>query len=69
MGIRETSTCSIYLDDARVPVENVLYEVGRGHVVAFNILNLGRFKVASGCLGMAKQVVERSVGYSRERVC
>jgi len=68
MGIRGTSTCSIFLDGAKVPVENVLFEVGRGHIVAFNILNLGRFKVAAGCVGMAKQAIESSVGYSRERL-
>jgi len=68
MGIRGTSTCSIFLDNARVPAENVLFEIGRGHIVAFNILNIGRFKVASGCVGMAKQAIEGSVGYSRERV-
>ena len=67
MGIRGTSTCSIFLDGARIPVENVLFEVGRGHIVAFNILNLGRFKVAAGCVGMAKQAIECSVGYARER--
>jgi alkylation response protein AidB-like acyl-CoA dehydrogenase len=67
MGIRGTSTCSIYLDGARVPVENVLFEVGRGHIVAFNILNLGRFKVAAGCVGMAKQAIESAVGYAKER--
>jgi len=68
MGIRGTSTCSVFLDGAKVPVENVLFEVGRGHIVAFNILNLGRFKVAAGCVGMAKQAIESSVGYSKERV-
>lgn len=67
MGIRGTSTCSVFLDAAKVPVENVLFEIGRGHVVAFNILNLGRFKVASGCIGMAKQAIESSVGYSKQR--
>jgi alkylation response protein AidB-like acyl-CoA dehydrogenase len=67
MGIRGTSTCSIFLDGAKVPVENVLFKVGRGHVVAFNILNLGRFKVASGCVGMAKQAIESSVGYAKQR--
>jgi hypothetical protein len=67
MGIRGTSTCSIFLDGAKVPVENVLFEIGKGHVVAFNILNLGRFKVASGCVGMAKQAIESSVGYTKQR--
>jgi alkylation response protein AidB-like acyl-CoA dehydrogenase len=68
MGIRGSSTCSIFLDDARVPVENVLFEIGRGHIVAFNILNLGRFKVAAGCVGAAKLAIESGVGYARERV-
>ncbi len=67
MGIRGTSTCSIFLDNAMVPAENVLFQVGRGHIVAFNILNLGRFKVASGCVGIAKEAIEGSVAYARER--
>ncbi len=68
MGIRGSSTCSIFLDGAKVPVENVLFEIGRGHIVAFNILNLGRFKLAAGCVGVAKLAIESSVGYSKERV-
>jgi len=68
LGIRGTSTCSIFLDDARVPVENVVFEIGRGHVVAFNILNLGRFKLAAGSVGVAKLAMEGCVGYAKERV-
>ncbi len=68
MGIRGSSTCSIFLDGAKVPVENVLFEIGRGHIVAFNILNLGRFKIAANCVGVAKLAIESSVGYSKERV-
>ncbi|MEE8471090.1 MAG: acyl-CoA dehydrogenase family protein [Dehalococcoidia bacterium] len=68
MGIRGSSTCSIFLDGAKVPVENVLFEIGRGHIVAFNILNLGRFKLAGGCIGVAKLAIEASVGYAKERV-
>jgi len=68
MGIRGSSTCSIFLDGAKVPAENVLFEIGRGHIVAFNILNLGRFKLAAGCVGVAKLAIESSVGYSKERV-
>ncbi len=68
MGIRGSSTCSIFLDGAKVPVENVVFEIGRGHIVAFNILNLGRFKLAAGCVGVAKLAIESSVGYSKERV-
>ena len=68
MGIRGSSTCSIFLDGAKVPVENVVFEIGRGHIVAFNILNLGRFKLAAGCVGVAKLAIESAVGYSKERV-
>lgn len=68
MGLRGTSTCSIFLDGAKVPVENVVYEIGRGHIVAFNILNLGRFKLGAGSVGVAKLAMESSVGYSKERV-
>jgi alkylation response protein AidB-like acyl-CoA dehydrogenase len=68
LGIRGTSTVSMYLDNARVPVENVVYQIGKGHHVAFNVLNIGRFKVAAGCVGMAKQAMEDSVRYSRERI-
>lgn len=68
MGLRGSSTCSIFLDGAKVPVENLLYEIGRGHIVAFNILNLGRFKLGAGSVGVAKLAIESSVGYSKERM-
>jgi len=68
MGLRGSSTCSIFLDGAKVPVENALYEIGRGHIVAFNILNMGRFKLGAGSVGVAKLAIESSVGYSKERV-
>ncbi len=68
MGLRGSSTCSIFLDGVKVPVENVVHEIGRGHIVAFNILNLGRFKLGAGSVGVAKLAIEYSVGYSKERV-
>jgi alkylation response protein AidB-like acyl-CoA dehydrogenase len=68
MGIRGSSTCTIFLDGTPVPVENVLHEVGRGHIVAFNILNLGRFKLGAGCIGVAKLAIESAVGYAKDRV-
>ncbi len=68
MGIRGTSTTSIVLEDAKVPVENVLFEVGRGHVVAFNILDLARLKLGVGCVGFAKLALENCVKFARERV-
>jgi len=48
MGLRGSSTCSIFFDGVKVPVENVLFEVGKGHVVMFNVLDIGRFKLGAG---------------------
>jgi len=68
MGIKGSSTRSVILEDARVPVKNLLGEIGRGHVVAFNILNIGRFRLGAGCLGAAKVALKDALGYSKERV-
>lgn len=67
MGLLGSSTCSVYLKDVPVPAENVLGEVGRGHIIAFNALNIGRWKLAAGCLGSCKAVLETSARYARER--
>jgi alkylation response protein AidB-like acyl-CoA dehydrogenase len=67
MGIRGSNTCSIILDDAKVPVTHVLGEIGQGHKIAFNILNLGRMKLASGSLGGAKIALKLGVDYALER--
>ncbi|MBI4382252.1 MAG: acyl-CoA dehydrogenase family protein [candidate division NC10 bacterium] len=67
MGIKGTSTRSIILDNAKVPVENLLYEIGKGHKVAFDILNIGRFKLAAGCLGTCKVALRESVKYAKQR--
>ncbi len=68
MGIRGSSTRSVFLDDVKVPVENLLFEAGRGHIVAFNILNMGRYKLAANALGNAKFAIGISVAYANERV-
>jgi alkylation response protein AidB-like acyl-CoA dehydrogenase len=68
MGIRGTSTVSLLLEDAKVPVGNVLFEVGRGHVVAFSILDIARLKLGLGCVGFAKVTLESSVKHAKERV-
>jgi len=68
MGIKGSSTCQLILEDVRVPMENLLWEVGKGHLIAFNILNIGRFKLAAGTLGGAKEALELSVKYAKERV-
>ncbi|EHQ89504.1 acyl-CoA dehydrogenase family protein [Desulfosporosinus youngiae] len=67
MGIKGSSTRSVILEDVKVPVENLLFEIGRGHVVAFNILNLGRYKLAANALGNAKFALELAASYANER--
>jgi len=67
MGIRGSSTCPIILNDCRVPVENMLGEIGKGHVIAFNILNVGRFKLGAMCVGGARLSLENAIGYAKQR--
>src|SRR5437867_810327 len=67
MGIRGSSTCPIILNDCQVPVENVLGEIGKGHVIAFNILNVGRFKLGAMCVGGARVALENSIAYAKQR--
>lgn len=67
MGIKGSSTCAVIMDDAQVPVGNVLGEIGRGHVVAFNILNVGRFKLGAGTVGGCKLTLEHAVPYVTQR--
>ncbi len=67
MGIRGSSTCPLILNDCKVPVENVLGEVGKGHLIAFNVLNVGRFKLGAGSVGAARNCVESAIGYAKQR--
>jgi alkylation response protein AidB-like acyl-CoA dehydrogenase len=67
MGIRGSSTVPIFFENAPVPKENLLHEVGRGHIVAFNTLNVGRFSLGASCLGGSKHVLAASSKYSKER--
>ena len=67
MGIRGSSTCPIILNDCKVPVENVLGEIGKGHVIAFNILNIGRFKLGAMCVGGARVSLQHSIEYAKQR--
>src|SRR5712671_3846481 len=67
MGIRGSSTCPIILNDCKVPVENLLGEIGKGHVIAFNILNIGRFKLGAMCVGGARVSLEHAIGYAKQR--
>src|SRR5881394_3345548 len=67
LGIKTSSTRRVILEDAKVPVENVLGEVGKGAYIAFNILNLGRFGLGAGAIGGAKESIDMAVKYARER--
>ncbi len=67
MGIRGSSTCPLILNDCKVPVENVLGEIGKGHHIAFNVLNVGRFKLGAGCVGSARNCIESAIAYAKQR--
>ena len=67
MGIKGSSTTAVYFDNVQVPVENVLGEIGRGHIIAFNILNIGRLKLGPGAVGGAKNVLAVCLKYAKER--
>lgn len=67
MGIKGSSTRQVFFSDCKVPVENVLGEIGKGHLIAFNILNIGRAKLAAAALGGGKQVIDQSVQYANTR--
>ena len=68
MGITGSSTTAVYLDNVSVPVENVLGEIGRGHIIAFNILNVGRLKLGPALAGAAKHVLAISMKYAKQRI-
>ncbi len=67
MGIRGSSTCPLILNDCKVPVENVLGEIGKGHHIAFNVLNVGRFKLGAGTIGAARNSLESAIAYAKQR--
>ncbi|KAB2889356.1 MAG: acyl-CoA dehydrogenase [Desulfobulbaceae bacterium] len=67
MGLHGSSTRQVILDKARVPVENLLGEVGRGHKIAFNVLNVGRFKLGALCVGQMKYALAEGASYANER--
>ncbi|MGZ3849172.1 MAG: acyl-CoA dehydrogenase family protein [Flavisolibacter sp.] len=67
MGIKGSSTVQLYFQDCKVPVENVLGEIGKGHKIAFNILNIGRLKLCAAALGGAKRAISASVAYAKTR--
>lgn len=67
MGIKGSSTVALFFENCPVPKENLLHEIGRGHIVAFNTLNAGRFSLGAYCIGGAKKVLEAASKYAKER--
>jgi alkylation response protein AidB-like acyl-CoA dehydrogenase len=67
MGIKGSSTVQLYFQDCKVPVENVLGEIGKGHIIAFNILNIGRLKLCAATLGGAKRALNITITYAKNR--
>ena len=67
MGIKGSSTVQLYFQDCKVPVENVLGEIGKGHIIAFNILNIGRLKLAAAAIGGGKLALSGSIEYANTR--
>jgi alkylation response protein AidB-like acyl-CoA dehydrogenase len=67
LGIRGSSTCPLVLDGCKVPTANLLGEPGKGHHIAFNVLNVGRFKLGVACVGGARHALGHMIGYAKER--
>ena len=67
LGIRGSSTCPLILNDCRIPADNLLGEAGKGHHIAFNILNIGRFKLGAACTGGARTSLANAIQYARDR--
>ncbi len=68
LGIKGSSTRQVFFENVKVPVENVLGEIGKGHLIAFNALNIGRYKLGVMCIGGNKEVINMAVSYANERV-
>ena len=68
LGIRGSSTCPLVLRDCKVPVENLLGEAGKGHHIAFNILNVGRYKLGAGAVGGARSILREGIRYAKDRI-
>ena len=67
MGIHASSTRQVFFENVKIPAENVLGEIGKGHLIAFNVLNIGRFKLGAMSIGAARKNIESSVKYANER--
>ena len=67
LGIHGSSTCPLVLQDCKIPEDNLLGEAGKGHHIAFNVLNVGRFKLAVACIGGARHALAQMIHYAKER--
>src|SRR6059036_887550 len=68
MGLKGSSTRTLVLDNAKIPIDNVVGEIGKGHHVAFNILNIGRAKLGAGAVGGAKTAMNDAIQYAKQRI-
>ncbi len=68
MGIKGSSTRQVFFQDCKIPAKNLLGEIGKGHLIAFNILNIGRIKLAAAALGASKAVLRQAISYANERI-
>jgi len=68
LGIKGSSTRQVFFENVKIPKENLLGEIGKGHLIAFNVLNIGRYKLGVSCLGGSQRVLEESVKYANERL-
>lgn len=68
LGIKSSSTCALKFDHVAVPVENLLGEKGKGHIIALNILNIGRFKLGVGAVGASKEAIKKTISYTNNRI-
>ncbi|MBT8234060.1 MAG: acyl-CoA dehydrogenase [Saprospiraceae bacterium] len=67
LGIKGSSTRQVFFENVKIPKENLLGEIGKGHLIAFNVLNIGRYKLGVSCLGGSKRVAQESIKYAKER--
>jgi alkylation response protein AidB-like acyl-CoA dehydrogenase len=67
LGIRGSSTAPLILNDCKIPKENLLGEIGKGHIIAFNTLNIGRFKLGAGVVGGARNALANAIAYAKDR--
>jgi alkylation response protein AidB-like acyl-CoA dehydrogenase len=67
MGIKGSSTCQVFFEQCAVPKENILGEIGKGHIIAFNILNIGRYKLSAAAMGGCKRSLDNAIRYANER--